>query len=124
MLRRTAMAQVTELRALEAARAQVEAHYLDGHQALFPATIRSWTEQFEKSEQLADLANRLAELDDLDPMPLDDPDTFSVRVEQLVADHVEPARVKALDEMGEGRRAVTIAIRWLRPKLLADPEMD
>jgi hypothetical protein len=34
-----------------------------------------------------------------------------------VADHVEPARVKALDDMGEGRRAVSIAMRWLAPKL-------
>ena len=32
---------------------------------------------------------------------------------QLVADHVEPARVKALDEMGEGRRAASVAMRWL-----------
>jgi hypothetical protein len=38
------------------------------------------------------------------------------RVEQLVADHVEPARVKALDEIGEGRRAASVAMRWLAPK--------
>jgi hypothetical protein len=30
---------------------------------------------------------------------------------------VEPARVKALDEMGDGRRAASIAMRWLAPKL-------
>jgi hypothetical protein len=30
---------------------------------------------------------------------------------------VEPARVKALDELGEGRRAMSIAMRWLEPKL-------
>jgi hypothetical protein len=38
-------------------------------------------------------------------------------VGELIADHVEPARVKALDEMGEGRRAVSIAMAWLEPKL-------
>jgi hypothetical protein len=42
---------------------------------------------------------------------------FETRVGELIADHVEPARVKALDEMGEGRRAVSIAMAWLEPKL-------
>jgi hypothetical protein len=36
---------------------------------------------------------------------------------KLMADHVEPARVKALVEMGEGRRAVSVAMAWLAPKL-------
>lgn len=48
-------------------------------------------------EQLADLANRLAEIDGLDPSPVDFLDTFTARVDQLVADHVEPARIKALE---------------------------
>jgi hypothetical protein len=45
---------------------------------------------------------------------------FEARVAQLVADHVEPARSKAYDELGDGHRALGIAVRWLRPKLLAD----
>jgi hypothetical protein len=39
------------------------------------------------------------------------------RAPQLVNDLVEPARVKALDEVGEGRRAMSVAVRWLGPKL-------
>jgi hypothetical protein len=63
------------------------------------------------------MAEHLSELDGVDPSPPDDHDGFQARVRQLVADHVEPARVKALAEMGEGRRAEAIAIRWLTPKL-------
>jgi hypothetical protein len=78
---------------------------------------RAWAEQLERTERLAIMAERLAELDGVDPSPPDDQEGFQARVEQLVADHVEPARVKALDEMGEGRRAETIAMRWLERKL-------
>ncbi|HEY8819355.1 MAG TPA: hypothetical protein VIM25_11120 [Candidatus Limnocylindrales bacterium] len=34
----------------------------------------------------------------------------------LVNDLVEPARVKALHEMGEGRRAMSVAMSWLERK--------
>jgi hypothetical protein len=116
-LRGGAVARASELRALETARQRVEARHLGGHRALFPATARSWTEQRERTETLAEITVRLAEFEDLPPLPADDPDVFEARVGELVADHVEPARVKALDEMGEGRRAVSIAMAWLEPKL-------
>ena len=116
-LRGSALGRLTELRALETAREQVEARYLDGHHALFPATIRAWAGQRERTEGLADLAIRIAEHDGLDPAPPDEPAAFEARVVQLVADHVEPARVKALDEIGEGRRAASVALRWLEPIL-------
>lgn len=117
-----ALARLAEWRALETARSRVEARYLDGHPALFPATIRDWAEQLERIATLAGLAERLAELDGLDPSPPEDPDAVAAQVDQLVADHVEPARVKALDASGEGRRAVAIAMRWLEPKMRADPD--
>jgi hypothetical protein len=116
-LRGGAVARASELRALETARARVEARYLGGHPALFPATVRSWTEQRQRTDAIAEITVRLAEFEDLPPLPADDPDVFEARVGELVADHVEPARVKALDEMGEGRRAVSIAMAWLEPKL-------
>ncbi|MDR3635097.1 MAG: hypothetical protein P4L84_14930 [Isosphaeraceae bacterium] len=116
-LRDGAVARSAELRALEAARKRVETRYLDGYPALFPATVRTWTEQRERTDTLAEITVRLAELEGLAPMPANDPDTFEARVGELIADHVEPARVKALDEMGEGRRAVSIAMAWLEPKL-------
>jgi hypothetical protein len=105
------------LRALKVARERIEARYLDGYPALFPATVRSWLGQRERTDGLAAITVQLAELEGLAPMPADDPDTFDARVAELMADHVEPARVKALDEMGEGRRAVSVAMAWLEPKL-------
>lgn len=102
---------------MEQARAQLEAKCLGGQAALFPATIRDWADQLQRTKQLAVMAERLAELDGLDPSPREDPDAVAARVEELVADHVEPARMKALDELGEGARAMAIAMRWLEPKL-------
>jgi hypothetical protein len=36
---------------------------------------------------------------------------------QICDDHVEPARLKAFDELGEGHRALSVTMRWLGPKL-------
>jgi hypothetical protein len=116
-LRGGAVARSAELRALETARERVEARYLGGHPALLPATARSWTGQRERTDGLAAITVQLAELGGLAPVPADDPDVFEARVRALAADHVEPARVKALDEIGEGRRAVSIAMAWLEPRL-------
>jgi hypothetical protein len=41
-------------------------------------------------------------------------------VSDLVGDLVEPARLTAYDELGDGRPALTVAVRWLRPELLGD----
>jgi hypothetical protein len=116
-LRDGVVARSTQLRALGTARERVEARYLDGYPALFPATVRSWLGQRERTDGLAEITVRLAELEGLAPVPADDPEAFEARVGELIADHVEPARVKALDEMGEGRRAVAVAMAWLAPKL-------
>jgi hypothetical protein len=111
-------ARVAELHAFETARAAVERKYLDGVTALFPAAVREWTEQRTRSETLAVTAFRIAELDGFDPLPPDDQVAFDARVAQLVADHVEPARSKAYDEIGDGRRALSIVFGWLRPNMV------
>jgi hypothetical protein len=116
LVRDLLFARVTELHAFEAARTTVERKHLDGVTALFPAAVRDWAEQRTRSETLAVTAFRIAELDGFDPPPPDDEAAFDARVTQLVADHVEPARSKAYYELGDGRRALTIAIGWLRPK--------
>lgn len=113
------LARVAEIHALEEARRRVEARYLDGCVIIFPATIRGWAEQRRLSEHLAVATMRLAELDGLDNLPAEGLDCTEARVTQLVADHVEHARVTTLAKMGEGRRAVSTAMRWLRPKLRA-----
>jgi hypothetical protein len=57
---------------------------------------------------------RLAELDGADPIDeerqlLPDPD----RIEACVADFVEVARIKTLDDVGEGHAAAARLRRWL-----------
>ena len=52
-----------------------------------------------------------------EPEPPDDPGAFEARMAALRSDLVEPARSKTYDELGDGRRALTIATRWLAPKL-------
>ena len=112
--------RVNELHAMEAARLEVERRYLDGVATLFPAGQRAWDAQCTDSERGAVIAMRLAEFDGAAPPPDEDPVAVKARVAQLASDHVEAARLKAYDELGDGQRALTIAVRWLRPKVLAE----
>jgi hypothetical protein len=111
------LGRATELPALETARGRVEARYLDGAPALFPAGRRRWDEQRNQSETMAVLALRLAELDGYDPPVPEEAAAVEGRVEQLVADHVEPARSTAYNELGDGRRSAIISARWVRARL-------
>jgi hypothetical protein len=117
-LRDACVARVTELHAFEEARASVERTHLDGATALFPAAVREWDEQRSRTEILGAMAIRMGELD-FDQFPPDDIEAFDARVAHLVADFVEPARSKAYHELGDGRRALSIAVAWLRPKVSA-----
>lgn len=47
----------------------------------------------------------------------DDGTGFNARVAELASDLVVPVRVPALEKLGDGRRAETLAVRWLPPKL-------
>jgi hypothetical protein len=78
------------------------------------------------AQTLAVMADRLAELDGVPPTSAPaDAAAVSRRAAVLVADLVEPARVTALEKLDEGRRALTIATRWLRSKfVLSRVEMD
>lgn len=109
--------RVNELHATEAARTEVENRYLGGVSSLFPAAQRAWAAQRDFTRRSAVIADRLSELDGLGSTIDTDPPGFETRVSQLVADHGEPARSRAYDELGDGRRAQAIAIGWLRPKL-------
>jgi hypothetical protein len=112
------MWQVTELLGAEEARSIVEGRYLDGHAALFPDAVAAWAERLLMTQTLAVMADRLAELDGAPPLVAPaNSDAVSRRAAALVADLVEPARVTALEKLDEGRRATTIATRWLRSKL-------
>ena len=63
------------------------------------------------------MAMRCAELDGVPPAAPEDPEASNLRASQIVADLVEPAKVEALDKLGEGRRAFDIANAWVRGKL-------
>jgi hypothetical protein len=115
-LRGLLLFRVAELRAAQEARAFVEGRYLAGHTALFPDAVTAWGEQLRNTETLAAVACRLAVLDAVPPAEPADPDAVSARVTELVADLVEPAKTTALEKLGEGERAQSIATAWLRPK--------
>ena len=68
-------------------------------------------------DQVVALGARLSELDDW--LPNAEPDSFKAvdeAVDRLIDDIVEPAKVVALEKLDEGRRAFSIATRWLRGK--------
>jgi hypothetical protein len=108
------LARVIELHAFEKAREQVQARYLDGADALAPSARRAWDRQRRASEEAAVMAMRIAELDGADPPPPDDEAAFAARVASLAADFVQPAKSKAYDQLGDGRRAQAVAAAWLR----------
>jgi hypothetical protein len=113
--------RVNELLAAAKARSTVEARYLDGHSELFPDIASAFEEQLRRSQELAVMAMRLAELDGVEPAEPDDPEAVTLRASQLVADLVEPAKSTALEKLGEGQRAFGIANAWLRTKLAPPP---
>jgi hypothetical protein len=121
LCRRLTLLRVDELLASHEARTSVEARYLDGRPALFPEEATRFEKQLRSSQEIAVSAVRAAELDGVEPSSPQDPDTLKVRVDQLVADLVEPARSETLDKLGEGRQALAIAAAWVRSKLRNKP---
>jgi DNA-directed RNA polymerase specialized sigma24 family protein len=83
-----------------------------------------WADRLRLAQELAVLAERLAELDGVAPAEEPDPDAVSARANQLLADLVEPARSTALDKLDDGRQAMVIATAWLHSKLIGDPEIS
>ena len=114
-----ALRRVVELHATQEARSLVESRYLDGHPALFPDGLQEWEGQVAATERLAVMAERLAELDGAPPASLDIEDAVAARVPAVMADLVEPAKVTALEKLGEGGRAIRIATGWLRARARA-----
>jgi hypothetical protein len=116
-LRDLILGRLSVLEAHEEASRSVEERYLAGHSALFPDDATAWVEQLKSTQTLAGLALGLAEHDGLPPAVMPDPDSEAARFNALIPDLVEPAKVTALEQLGEGRRALGIATSWLRGKL-------
>jgi hypothetical protein len=120
-LRDLAVARVDDLLLAQQARAQVEARYLGGRAVLYPVAVAAWDEQVHLAQQLAAMAIGLADLDGVPPVEPDEADA-AARFAVLVAGLVEPAKVTALEKLGEGERAFRIAAGWVRGRLgAADP---
>ena len=113
--------QVRELLATREAISLAEARYLDGHSALFPEIAGAFDNQVQRSQDLAERAADIAELDGVQPADETDLETLESRTNELMSDLVEPAKSTALEKLGEGRPAFAIANAWLRGKLAAGP---
>jgi hypothetical protein len=109
--------QVDELLAAGEARSIVERRYLGGHPALFPDRQAEWAERLLESKRLGAMAIGLTEKEHVSLPSPPAPKVAAARVEQLIADLVEPARAEALEDLGQGRRAFGIAASWVRGKL-------
>lgn len=110
------LSRVAELESRAEARLRAARRYLDGRELLFPDLAAAWDEQLRQSRECTAMALRLAELDGVGFDAADDADEDS-RVDASLADLVEPAKVLALDKLGESGPALRLARAWLRPKL-------
>lgn len=111
---RCMLGRVAELLAQEEARKLVETRYLGGHPSIFPATLRRWRKLVHGAQEAAVMTLRLTELDGADPIDVERqlvPDPL--RIEAIVADFMEVARIKTLDDVGEGHAAFARLRRWL-----------
>jgi len=113
------LGRVAELDAAAGARTAAEARYLDGCPALFPDAVEAWEAQVKTTREIAAMAMRLAEIEEVDT-PLADEEALAERVDQLLADLTEPAKAIALEKLDEGKRGFAIAVGWLRGKLEPD----
>jgi hypothetical protein len=116
-LRDLIVGRVDELLAAGEARATVERRYLASHPALFPDRQAEWAERLRSIQRLGAMTIGLTDRGKVAPPVPPDPEVTAARVEQLIADLVEPARAEALENLGQGRRAFGIATSWVRGKL-------
>jgi hypothetical protein len=116
-LRDLIVGRVDELLAAGEARATVERRYLAGHPALFPDRQAEWAERLLDTQRLGAMAIGFTDKEGVAPPTPPAPEATTARVERLTADLVEPARVEALENLGQGRRAFGIASSWVRGRL-------
>jgi hypothetical protein len=116
LLRDLVMLQVTEMLALQEARERAEIQYLAGTPCLFPDGARRWDTIVHDMQTTAVLADRFVELDG--GQSIEDERTIPTeqRIEACLADLVEMARIKTLDDLGEGSAAFDRTRLWLNTK--------
>lgn len=112
--------RAVELESRAAARLRAAERYLDGREMLFPELASAWDERLTQAREQTALALQVAELDGVGVPETEDADQ-ELRIEAALADLVEPAKVTALEKLGESQRALRIAQGWLRPQLSQEP---
>jgi hypothetical protein len=116
MLRDLVMLQVTEMLALQEARRRAEIQYLAGTPCLFPDGLRRWDAIVHDMQTTAVLADRLVEFDEGQSIEAQRTIPTEERIDACLADLVEMARIKTLDDLGEGSAAFDRTQRWLASK--------
>lgn len=109
----------TDVRVEAEARASLERRYLGGHEVLFSDVVTDWASHVELVERLDGLAELLASAEPTKGARRKRggsgaSDPFEDRVEALVTQLADDARVKAYEILGDRERAVSIMERRLR----------
>jgi len=117
-LRDLIVSQTDDFLSVGDARDAVERRYLAGHPALFPDMHADSAGQVELAKHIGLAAVAAADRDGVaHPTPADSAD-LATRMARHEADLVEPARVLALEQIGEGHRAFRMAMSWVRGRLV------
>jgi hypothetical protein len=114
-LRDRTLRQVTRLLALQVARERIARQHFDGRGLLLPGVDRRWSSRVHDTQLLRVMVLRLAELDGV--APIDDSETEPTEelVAQQIAAHVDAARVKTYDALGDGPRLREALRKWVLP---------
>jgi hypothetical protein len=116
VIRDALMRHVIAMLALEEARHRAQSQYLAGSAALFPDSARRWDATLHDMQQSAVIADRLVELDGGAATENEESIPGEEQVQECLADLVEVARIKTLDDLGEGGAAFDRTRRWLATK--------
>jgi hypothetical protein len=77
----------------------------------------AWLAEFEQTRRFAELASGIAKAGGVPAAEPAHADAVSARVGDLVAGLIEPARLTALEKVGESGMALGAIARWLGPSV-------
>ena len=83
----------------------------------------AWDHQLRSTRELAAIGAGLCDAEGVE-VPPPELDAIDERASTLLADLIEPAKVIALEKLGEGRAAIRIATSWGRARLARDAQNE
>lgn len=116
VIRDALMGHVVAMLALQEARQCAESQYLAANASLFPDGARRWDAIVHDMQVAAVMADRLVELDGGPVTPNEDTIPTEEQVDGCLADLLEVAKIKTLDDLGDGVAAFDRTRRWLATK--------